>query len=139
MGEVTVKGFDQPVGVWRVLGLKQSAAPEERAPLIGGSEGFAEFGALCEACREERAGQIVVVRGEAGIGKTRLVEEFETAAAAAGFASHKALTLDFGMGRTQDTVGRIVASVLGCAGNDDLAARQQALADALAAGLVAGR
>ena len=138
IGEVSVKGFDQPVGVWRVLGLKQAGAPEQRTPLIGRSVELRQFRALCEACREERAGQIVVVRGEAGIGKTRLVEEFETAAAAAGFASHKALTLDFGMGRTQDTVGRIVASVLGCAGNDDLAARQQALTDALAAGLVAG-
>jgi len=138
IGEVAVKGFDRPVGAWRLLGLKQAGAPEQRAPLIGRSIELRQFRALCEACREERAGQIVVVRGEAGIGKTRLVEEFETAAAATGFISHKALTLDFGMSRTQDTVARIVASVLGCAGNDDLAARQQALTDALGAGLVAG-
>jgi class 3 adenylate cyclase/tetratricopeptide (TPR) repeat protein len=138
IGEVTVKGFDQPVGVWRVLALKQPGAQEQRAPLIGRSVELRQFRALCEACREARSGQVVLVRGEAGIGKTRLVEEFETAAAAARFATHKGLTLDFGMSRTQDTVGRIVASVLGCAGAGNASARAQALAEALASGLVSG-
>ena len=138
VAEVTVKGFDQPVGVWRVLGLKQAGAGEQRTPLIGRAVELRQFRALCEACREERSGQLVIVRGEAGIGKTRLVEEFETAAAESGFTSHKALTLDFGLSRTQDTVGRIVASVLGCAGSDDQAARRRALTAALTTGLIAG-
>lgn len=138
IGEVTVKGFDQPVSAWRLLGLKQAGAAAQRTPLIGRSVELRQFHALCEACREERAGQIVLVRGEAGIGKTRLVEEFEAVAAAARFAAHKGLTLDFGVSRTQDTVGRIVASTLGCTGAGDAAARGQALQNALASGLVAG-
>jgi tetratricopeptide (TPR) repeat protein len=138
IGEVTVKGFDQPVGAWRLLGLKQSE-PAQRTPLIGRAVELRQFRALCEACREEHAGQIVLVRGEAGIGKTRLVEEFETAAAAARFATHKGLTLDFGMSRTRGTVGRIVASILGCAAaGDDAADHSGALAGALASGLVSG-
>ena len=138
VGEVSVKGFEQPVGVWRVLGLKRADVLEARTPLIGRSVELRQFRALCEACCDERTGQIVLVRGEAGIGKTRLVEEFETCAAAAGFLAHKGLTLDFGMSRTHETVGRIVAGVLGSTGNDDLPARQGALANALAFGLVAG-
>jgi class 3 adenylate cyclase/tetratricopeptide (TPR) repeat protein len=138
VGEVTVKGFDQPVKVWRVLSLKQANVLEPRTRLIGRSVELSQFRALCEACRDQRTGQIVLVRGEAGIGKTRLVEEFETCAAAAGFLNHKGLTLDFGMSRTQDAIGRIVASILGCTGSDDLPIRQQALSNALTLGLVAG-
>jgi len=138
VGEVSVKGFDQLVKVWRVLGLKQADILEPRTRLIGRSVELNQFRALCEACRDERTGQVVLVRGEAGIGKTRLVEEFETCAAAAGFLSHKGLTLDFGMSRTQDAIGRIVTGILGCSGNDALVARERALANALAFGLVAG-
>jgi class 3 adenylate cyclase/tetratricopeptide (TPR) repeat protein len=138
IGEVTVKGFDRAVGAWRLLALRQPGAAAQRTPLIGRTVELGQFRALCEACREERAGQIVLVRGEAGIGKTRLVEEFEAAAAAARFATHKGLTLDFGMSRSQDTIGRIVASVLDCAAISDAAARSQALTQALASGLVAG-
>jgi class 3 adenylate cyclase/tetratricopeptide (TPR) repeat protein len=138
IGEVSVKGFDEPVGVWRVLGLKQTRAPEQRTPLIGRSVELRQFRALCEACREERAGQIILVRGEAGIGKTRLIEEFEAAAGTIGFASHKGLTLDFGLGRSQDPVGRIVASLLGYQTSGDVEARSAVLEAATAEGLVNG-
>ena len=138
IGEVNVKGFDQPIGVWRVLGLKQAGPPEQRTPLIGRSVELRQFRALCEACREAPAGQIVLVRGEAGIGKTRLIEEFEAAAKTTGFTVHKGLTLDFGLGRAQDPVGRIVASLLGCHPGSDVEARRGALEAAGAEGLVSG-
>jgi hypothetical protein len=38
------------------------------------------------------------MRGEAGIGKTRVVEEFQALAENAGFACHVGLVLDFGAG-----------------------------------------
>jgi predicted ATPase len=77
-----------------------------------------------------------VVRGEAGIGKTRLLEEFAAIAARAGFACHAALVLDFGAGRALDPIGRLVASIAGAHGALDEESRRAALRAAQAEGLV---
>jgi class 3 adenylate cyclase/tetratricopeptide (TPR) repeat protein len=78
-GEHALKGFAQPVRVWRVVG---EAAIESRfaairrggtLPLIGRAN---EMGLLLDRWRlaREREGQIVTVIGEAGIGKSRCIE-----------------------------------------------------------------
>ena len=79
-----------------------------------------------EACRETGAGQAVVLRGEAGIGKTRVVEEFTALARAQDFSAHKGLVLDFGVGKGQDAVRSLVRSLVGLPGGGAKAARAQA-------------
>jgi DNA-binding SARP family transcriptional activator len=62
-----------------------AAAPLSRPPLVGRS---AEWAALLEAYQAARHhGRLVVLEGEAGIGKTRLAEEFAAHAMAAGAAT----------------------------------------------------
>jgi len=56
---------------------------------------------------------VVVVRGEPGIGKTRLVEEVQSIAAGMGFARHMGWVLDFGTERGHGAVRTIVAGLLG--------------------------
>ncbi len=59
-----------------------AVAPLSRPPLVGRS---AEWSALLEAYEAARhEGRLVVLEGEAGIGKTRLAEEFAAHAMAAG-------------------------------------------------------
>ena len=53
------------------------------------------------------------MRGEAGIGKTRLVEEMRRFAEAQGFATHRGLVLDFGVGKGQDPIRALLLSLLG--------------------------
>ena len=48
------------------------------------------------------------VRGDAGIGKSRLVGELRSRALAAGFACHTGLVLDFGMAKGREAVREIV-------------------------------
>ncbi|HEX6114074.1 MAG TPA: ATP-binding protein [Geminicoccaceae bacterium] len=85
-------------------------ATAARPPFVGRRAELAQFRGALHACREIGTGQTVVVRGEAGIGKTRLVEEFQALAQAEGFACHSALVLDFGGGIGQDAIRTLVGA-----------------------------
>jgi class 3 adenylate cyclase/tetratricopeptide (TPR) repeat protein len=119
-GTIAVKGLAEPVQAWRLIGLDDAAA--ERTPFVGRQAALAQFKAVLAACRDTGAGQAVVVRGEAGIGKTRVVEEFQLLATRAGFACHDALVLDFGAGIGQDAIRTLVRSLLGLTLGSDAAA-----------------
>jgi predicted ATPase len=80
---------------------------------------------------------VVYIRGDAGIGKTRLMTEMAELAEAQGFARHQGLVLDFGAGRSQDPVRAVVRSLLGIPPGGDVEARRLAAERALAEGLVA--
>ena len=137
VGEVSVKGLDNPVRAWRLIGLSQEAAIQQRSRFVGRRNERRQFAALIEECLEAGDGQVVLVRGEAGIGKTRLIAEFSNLAERQGFACHKGLVLDFGVGKGQDEIRKLVRSCLGVA---DLAANEQrarAVDEAIETGLVA--
>ncbi|MDF0650373.1 MAG: adenylate/guanylate cyclase domain-containing protein [Nitrospira sp.] len=78
LGAVSLKGFDTPVQVWRVLRSKPSASRFESyragrlVPFVGRAH---ETALLLDRWREavEGEGQVVLLCGEAGIGKSRLV------------------------------------------------------------------
>jgi class 3 adenylate cyclase/tetratricopeptide (TPR) repeat protein len=137
-GALAVKGFAEPVRAWRLLGLREAAEPGDR-PFVGRHSELQRFRALLAACSEVGHGQAVYVRGEAGIGKTRLVEEFQAAAQRAGFVCHTGLVLDFGAGTGQDAIRSLVRSLLGLkpGGSSDRTAVQAAAEWAVADGLVA--
>jgi class 3 adenylate cyclase/tetratricopeptide (TPR) repeat protein len=131
---VTVKGFERPVRAWRVREWR--ARGSDRAAIVGRDDELARFGDLIDRAQRDRRGGLVVVRGEAGIGKTRLLEEFAAIAVRADFACHSALVLDFGAGRALDPIGRLVASIAGASGALDEESRKEALHAAQAEGLV---
>jgi hypothetical protein len=59
------------------------------------------------------------VRGDAGIGKSRLVDELRQIALAEGIACHTGLVLDFGTAKGRDAIREIVASLVGCRPGSD--------------------
>ncbi|MFQ5971956.1 MAG: adenylate/guanylate cyclase domain-containing protein, partial [Alphaproteobacteria bacterium] len=138
VGEVAVKGIAEPVRVWRILGIGSGRAPGTGHPFVGREAELGQFAGVLEACRRTGAGLSIHVRGEPGIGKTRLVDEFEATARGAGFDCHTGLVLDFGVGKGQDAIRAAVRSLLGIAPGADKAHRATAADAAVAGGLLDG-
>jgi tetratricopeptide (TPR) repeat protein len=113
LGETEVKGLDGPVRVWRLCGLSSEPTSANRSAFVGRAAELEQFKAMLAATIARRSGQILYVRGEAGIGKTRLVEEMRRLAEANGFIAHRGLVLDFGVGKGQDPIRALLLSLLG--------------------------
>ena len=82
LGEVGVKGESEPVLAYRVLGAKAQPGrlrgiDAVSAPLIGRDSEFAQLKGALESLRKG-LGQIVCLIGEAGLGKSRMLEELRT-------------------------------------------------------------
>jgi class 3 adenylate cyclase/tetratricopeptide (TPR) repeat protein len=105
-----LKGIASPVTGWRVEGLAAAAAPT--TPFVGRETDLLMLKGLLQACRDSRHGRLVVLRGEAGIGKSRLLEEISHKAQRLGFATHRTLVLDFGTGKGQDAMRLLTRSLL---------------------------
>ena len=118
-----VKGFAEPVRAWRVLDVLAGDAPTDRGPLVGRRAELERFRAALGDLRGDGHGSAVHVRGEAGIGKTRLVEEFQREAQDAGLAGHAGLVLDFGAGTGRSAVRALALGLLEPDGPEAPAAR----------------
>ena len=86
--ESNIEGLSRPVRVWRLVGLIDAAAAAMR-PFVGRRAELAQIKGALASCHDSNSGLTIYIRGEAGIGKTRLAEEFARTAATAGFLVHK--------------------------------------------------
>ena len=137
LGETKVKGLAGPVLAWRARGLRAKGRKRPDGRFIGRQAESAQFIGALESCRVSRHGQAILVRGEAGMGKSRLVEEFEDNAETRGFACHKGLIFDFGVGEGHDAIRTLVSSLLAVPTGSDDPAREARAAEVLADGLCA--
>jgi class 3 adenylate cyclase/tetratricopeptide (TPR) repeat protein len=127
-----VKGKELPLVGVRVRAERQ--APDAAGgALVGRDEELRDFRAVAEACAERKRSRVVVVRGDPGVGKSRLVAEFVASARALGFACHAAAVLDFGAETGRDAIRSLARSLLGVGDTADEQARREALAQAHAA------
>jgi tetratricopeptide (TPR) repeat protein len=85
LGAYELKGFAEPVPAWRVLSARDvesrfaATRTGSTAPLVGRQE---EMGLLLRAwdSSSHGRGQVVLIQGEAGVGKSRLVESLRETA-----------------------------------------------------------
>ncbi|MEW9585460.1 adenylate/guanylate cyclase domain-containing protein [Paraburkholderia sp. DGU8] len=136
LGEQRFKGIDTPVRAWRLRAIASEAAKASQSRFVGRQAELEQFHGIVHACVARRAGHVVHVRGEAGIGKTRLVDEMRCYAQSQGFVIHRGLVLDFGVGKGQDPVHAIVGSLLGLSAGASSDVRQAAAARLAAEGVV---
>jgi class 3 adenylate cyclase/tetratricopeptide (TPR) repeat protein len=134
LGERTLKGLDAPVPVWRLRGLQPQRA--QRLPFVGRATELRQLCGVLDSVLESGHGTAVFVRGEAGIGKSRLVEECRDRARERGWLCHRGQALDFGVGRGQDAISVIVRDILMVADADPGTA-PAGIARALQSGLLA--
>jgi class 3 adenylate cyclase/tetratricopeptide (TPR) repeat protein len=125
-GTLEIKGLTEPVTTWRLAAVRDEAEPRGSL-FVGRRAELAQFDGVLHGCLETGSGQAVYLRGEAGIGKTRLLEEFQRRAAARGFACHTGLVLDFGTATGQDAIRALVRTLLGLRAGSEPAASQAAL------------
>jgi class 3 adenylate cyclase/tetratricopeptide (TPR) repeat protein len=134
LGELAIKGFAKPLRVWAVRGLRPSEAV--RGAFVGRYNEMRQLGGALHAVLESRAGAAICVRGEPGIGKTRLMEELRSRAAALGYACHTGHVLDFGVRKGQDAIPTILAGLLQVTAPDDESARRSAVERGLSENLI---
>jgi AAA ATPase-like protein/tetratricopeptide repeat protein len=93
---VVVRAAARPVQLWRLRGWGDRA--ETARALVGRTLELRQIEGLLDACTAARSGHVLLVRGEAGLGKSRLMQELLQRARTRGYVCHRALVLDFGSG-----------------------------------------
>ena len=78
LGDVAVKGRREEIAAARLVGPRPVVRPRQAAPLVGRERERAVLDASVADLRAGR-GRILVIVGEAGLGKTRMLEELRTA------------------------------------------------------------
>ena len=126
---VAVKGKDRPLAAYRIGAERSSPVA---MVLVGRDEELHDFAAIAQACTDRGRSRVIVVRGDPGIGKTRLISEFAATASRLGFRSHTSTVLDFGAQTGRDAVRSLALSLIGLKDRADESSRREAVA-ALAA------
>lgn len=86
-GAVELKGKSQPVPIFTVEGLRDTPVKERRgmqSPLVGRRQEWAQLMTDLATLQEGRHGRIISIIGEAGVGKSRLVQEWQQTTQAEG-------------------------------------------------------
>ncbi|MBV2138342.1 MAG: AAA family ATPase [Candidatus Thiodiazotropha sp. (ex Ctena orbiculata)] len=99
---------------WNVSAiLPETVARSKPFPFVGRTRELRQLDTALEACIEDRAGETFLLRGESGIGKTRLVDEIAQHALQMGVTPHRALVLDFGMESTTEPIPSLLRQLMG--------------------------
>jgi len=79
LGDVTVKGRKEPVSTWRLIGPQAALRAPAALPLVDRDAEMTRLRTTLEELESGR-GQIMLLLGDAGVGKTRLLIELRTLA-----------------------------------------------------------
>jgi class 3 adenylate cyclase/tetratricopeptide (TPR) repeat protein len=91
LGPARVKGKEAPVLAFQVLGRGEATAAAVRSPFVGRQRELAALGELVDQAAAGQ-GQVVGVTGEAGAGKSRLLQEQRQRTATAAWLNGRCLS-----------------------------------------------
>ena len=121
---------------WRIEGV--CAVETDQPGFVGRAAEQRQFAAAAQLCAELGRGQTFLVRGEAGIGKSRLLAQWTAGAGARGFRCHVGHALDFGTTVTGEPIQALVAGLLDLPPSPDRAAAEAAVDQAVTTALIDG-
>ncbi len=121
----TVPG--EAASAWKLRAFSADARLGER-PFVGRRPELAMLLAVLDRCMTSKHGRAIVVRGEAGIGKTQLVDAVRGTALDRGITVHRAQVFDFGQSPGRRPITTLALSLAGVGEDAPLAERSEAVA-----------
>ncbi len=112
LGPQAIEGLVEPVVVYSFMHLSE-AENATRQAMVGRSRELAYFTEAFERTARTGKGEVFLVRGEPGIGKTHLVDEISRQAQRQGYKCQRILILDFGAASGQTPMHSLTRSLLG--------------------------
>ena len=109
--ELTSKDNIDQASIWRLIDMADNKQ-QRITEMVGRKFELQQFLNAANNCKETEYGQLILVRGEAGIGKTRLLKETLTLANGLGFVCHYISIFDFGTSIGQTPVQTLTRSLL---------------------------
>lgn len=125
-----LKGFDEPVRAFRPLGQREQPGsirglPGLRVPMIGRNRDLAKIHEQLQAVRAQETRQMVLVTGDAGLGKSRLVSEFVGLIDDLFLPVYQGNCLAYTRNRAMSVVGDLIRNIVQISETDPVALQQQ--------------
>jgi class 3 adenylate cyclase/predicted ATPase len=118
LAPLELKGKAEPVPAWEAVSVKSAyavrrASPKSEAPLVGRDYEVGTLRSLHERVVRERRPHIVTLVGEAGVGKSRLLREFEQELCGGESAIRTGRCLPYGSGLVFWALGEVIRQECG--------------------------
>ena len=125
LAPLTLKGKAEPVPAWEAVCVTEElpvrrAASGRESPLVGRTDELATLNAIFERVTRERSPHLVTLLGEAGVGKSRILREFERGLAARPDAPpfYTGRCLPYGSGIVFWALGEVIRAGCGIVDTD---------------------
>jgi DNA-binding SARP family transcriptional activator len=132
--DASVPALRKPLLLWRAVGFE--LPPGEGRVFVGREAELRQLEDLLAASAGSASGRTILIRGDAGIGKSRLAEELARSARERGFATHIVAIHEFGSTQTHPVVA-LCRNLLGISVRADADALSFAVRRALDGDIVA--
>ncbi|QIG47933.1 AAA family ATPase [Nordella sp. HKS 07] len=110
-GEIQVKGLGDALKVWCLAGVSDRRGVSSEQVFVGRRNELQQALGVLDALFKNSSGSVLYIRGEAGIGKTRFVDQVEKHAQTRGAGTHAGLILDFGVAQGEDAITLLLRSL----------------------------
>ncbi len=109
---LSIQGIPNETTAWRLTGLRPEKDRGDKTAFVGRDFELEQFTGIAKSCRQSGKGRVVYLRGEAGIGKSRLLGEFQRISETEGYERHAGWLQDFGAERGRGALKSIALSLL---------------------------